>query len=825
MKGSGILLFIFILSGFCASRCGATVYHSDGSAADVQQIHDTQAVDGDTITLPVGTFSWTTHVRITKGITISGNTTVNSDTGVCNDLTKLVDNLDPNFQGGEGYFHCTANTGQNLRITGITFTSTGGNTETKFNGAIRVSGDSTTIRFDHLHATNLFHSNFIAVYDNTRGVADHIVIDNIPGQNCQNRAFNGVGAGGFGDEVFSRSAGYGTSDFFFFEDFYVDNSNQPFSAGGGWDANSGGKYVVRHSQLWDVEILCHGTESGRDRGGRAYELYNNEYHWDYFTGLDGVRSGTMIAHDNTFDGIKPDGYALQTYRMIFDFDGTWRGSTGANPWDLNVTEPDGTHVDGHPPYLFESGTVTGVVGGFNGSISDNTKNWNLNQWATYNLRNTSNGDTWLIDGNSATTLNIHTWEDGSNHQAWTIGDGYEIHKVIQTLDQPGGGQCDAISGPNPTPHWLHQVREGCYSWNNVFTPNGQHINWNPGSPNLQEGRDYFSDTPMPGYTPYTYPHPLVTGTGTPTPTPTGTPAPTPSATPTPIPSPTSTATVTPTATPAPSATISPTPGPTTTPTPSPTATPVPGGNPPTDFNHDGHPDYLLYNAGTGQTAVWYLNNNAYIGGAYAPTLPVGWRVIDVADFNRDSHSDYALFAPNTNQTALWYLSGPTFIGSTYGPTLPDEWEFVGTADFNGDNKPDYVLYNAGTRQTAVWYMDNNVHIGGGYGPTLPPGWTLVGVADFNGDGHPDYAVVYTSTGQTAIGYLSGLTLIGAALGPTIPGGWALVATADFNGDGSPDYTLYQASTRRTAIWYLNNNVFVGSAYGPTLPAGWILAAP
>ena len=45
---------------------------------------------------------------------------------------------------------------------------------------------------------------------------------------------------------------------------------------------------------------------------------------------------------------------------------------------------------------------------------------------------------------------------------------------------------------------------------------------------------------------------------------------------------------------------------------------------PYDFNSDGHPDYLLYNASTRQTALWYLNNNVHIGGASGPTLPAGW---------------------------------------------------------------------------------------------------------------------------------------------------------------------------------------------------------
>ena len=44
---------------------------------------------------------------------------------------------------------------------------------------------------------------------------------------------------------------------------------------------------------------------------------------------------------------------------------------------------------------------------------------------------------------------------------------------------------------------------------------------------------------------------------------------------------------------------------------------------PTDFNNDGKPDYLLYNASTHQTALWYLNNNVHIGGASGPTS-AGW---------------------------------------------------------------------------------------------------------------------------------------------------------------------------------------------------------
>jgi FG-GAP-like repeat len=241
-----------------------------------------------------------------------------------------------------------------------------------------------------------------------------------------------------------------------------------------------------------------------------------------------------------------------------------------------------------------------------------------------------------------------------------------------------------------------------------------------------------------------------------------------------------------------------------------------------DFNADGHPDYVLRNPGTRQTAIWYLNNNIYQSGALGPSITAGWVLDGVADFNRDVHPDYALFNSTSDRTAIWYMSGPTRIASAYGPTLTSGWELVATGDFNGNGYPDYVLYNASTHQTAIWYLNNNVYVSGGYGPTLPVNWSVVGVADFNRDGHRDYVLFNSSNHQTAIWYLSGRSLIGGAYGPSIPGGWALVATADFSSDGRPDYLLYNPASRQTAIWYLNNNAYVSAAFGPTLPAGWSL---
>src|SRR5262245_43259478 len=141
----------------------------------------------------------------------------------------------------------------------------------------------------------------------------------------------------------------------------------------------------------------------------------------------------------------------------------------------------------------------------------------------------------------------------------------------------------------------------------------------------------------------------------------------------------------------------------------PTPTPTPTPPPVADFNGDGKPDFVLYNANTRQTAVWYVEDNVRVGGSSGPTLPLGWQLVAVGDFNRNAHPDYLLFNPSTGQTVIWYLSVVAPIGGNHGPTLPGGWNVAALADVNGDGYPDYVLYNANTRPTAVWYMRNNEH--------------------------------------------------------------------------------------------------------------------
>src|SRR6516225_2259432 len=158
MQRPQTLLAALFLGIAFAPHSGATVYQSDGSDANVQAINDTNAHDGDTITLPAGTLIWTTGVNLTKGIILSGQTTITgAGTATCtaDDQTIIIDEKLRNLRGGLAT--ATIQAGKSFRLTGITFekgVATGGN-----DGAIQLGsagmGNVLSARVDHCHFYHL----------------------------------------------------------------------------------------------------------------------------------------------------------------------------------------------------------------------------------------------------------------------------------------------------------------------------------------------------------------------------------------------------------------------------------------------------------------------------------------------------------------------------------------------------------------------------------------------------------------------------------------------------------------------------------------------
>jgi hypothetical protein len=237
----------------------------------------------------------------------------------------------------------------------------------------------------------------------------------------------------------------------------------------------------------------------------------------------GSRGGVTITHDNTWDGVQPPrGIVLEAYR-VFTSEPCWGGGSGDNPWDVNDLRSGPLSENGfsYNPVngLYESGKATN--GTNRTTIIDPTKNWKPNQWVSFAVKRVANNTIGQVTSNTSNTLTMYYYSSGSSQANWAAGDEYQIRRPLILLDQPGRGQSDLITGTtapiNKTAGnvtWPHNLLEPAYSWNNKYTPTGASVNLvaHPSNINLQiEGRDFYNNTPMPGYKPYTYPHPLVSG--------------------------------------------------------------------------------------------------------------------------------------------------------------------------------------------------------------------------------------------------------------------------------------------------------------------------
>jgi hypothetical protein len=171
-------------------------------------------------------------------------------------------------------------------------------------------------------------------------------------------------------------------------------------------------------------------------------------------------------------------------------------------------------VEGHSPFLYQSGTAG--AGSNATTIVDTTKSWTTNQWAGFTAKRVSDNQVAYIISNTSNTLTVSYYPAGG--AVWALADQYQIHKLLIALDQPCRGKGNLITGSDTapvnsttgTPYQTHQVLEPCYSWNDKYAPTNAAVNVHAFvSPAIiVAGRDFFNNTPMPGYTPYIYPHPL-----------------------------------------------------------------------------------------------------------------------------------------------------------------------------------------------------------------------------------------------------------------------------------------------------------------------------
>ncbi len=163
--------------------------------------------------------------------------------------------------------------------------------------------------------------------------------------------------------------------------------------------------------------------------------------------------------------------------------------------------------------------VTRLSDGKRGQVSSNTSDTLILIGSPYNALTFSTDNIQLsragyITSNTSDTITIEGGQnansfmtpDGGNY-AFTSAQDYTIRKIDYALDAAGRGVSQPWVGTRGDVQNLGQnTADPSYQWNN--TKNGSPVTgWDSSNSYIKEGRDFFNSA-KPGYTPYTYPHPL-----------------------------------------------------------------------------------------------------------------------------------------------------------------------------------------------------------------------------------------------------------------------------------------------------------------------------
>ncbi|MGF1569518.1 MAG: choice-of-anchor L domain-containing protein [Nodosilinea sp.] len=209
-----------------------------------------------------------------------------------------------------------------------------------------------------------------------------------------------------------------------------------------------------------------------------------------------------------------------------------------------------------------------------------------------------------------------------------------------------------------------------------------------------------------------------------------------------------------------------------------------------DFDNDGKEDDLAwYHQGTGEIALWYLENQSsgqidVVGGGGLGNQLTALKLKGIGDFSGDHYQDDLIFFNSaTSQSEIWFIdqgqvSKKETIGATQLITPGIGWDIGGVGDFDNDGRQDDIFFrNAITGDNSIWFMEGGTAIRSEFIASLDTRWELVGISDFNGNLVPnDLLWRNASEGITTIWFMDGTTLVGgvADLQPARPDGFSVV---------------------------------------------------
>jgi len=306
-----LFLSLILLLLFIPDISASTIEVNTCTQANVQGAINT-AISGDTVWLNCAGGTWSSHVNITKSLTIKGNG---------EDSTTIT-------ASSSQLFDIDLNDGDSLNMYDLGITgSTGGY-------AFTINGEWDALLIHDVKFTNITSRAFNIGYGdwvNINEKSPHGVFWNITYTNTNAVPFMWISAK---DENWEDDDNFGTADAIYIEDSTFTWSSFAINAFV-TDTEHGGRIVVRHNTITNSGIQTHDFGStAQSRGNRILEAYGNTINCsgaECSSGVGiGLRGGTAVIYDNTIDS---DFWAkgfFQIYRV--DYNG-WTGNKCDNTTD------------------------------------------------------------------------------------------------------------------------------------------------------------------------------------------------------------------------------------------------------------------------------------------------------------------------------------------------------------------------------------------------------------------------------------------------------------------------------------------------------------
>jgi hypothetical protein len=481
------------LGGLVGSGCTYLTTAASASYTDVQTAVS-NTCQGGTVIIPTGNTGWNTTLVVPYDMFIVGagvgNTIITNNTG-----------------GSLIFWLCNSNWFD--RLSGIQFEH--GNEPSQSGETIHLVGTSHAFRVDNC-VFDAFINYGIQFNNWIYGCVDHCMFTNMQFTGVEVE-MEGYGGYQYGDGSWADAENFGTTNALYFENnvFVARNGIVP----GAVDGLYGARVVFRDNLCTNSPLGSHGTDNGgRARGFKQYEVYGNTLKCDTNGGTFQfgqavlLRSGTVLLFSNNI----LDGYAFKasapvyrTYASAYLWD-TFGGITGTNWWDSNN------------PTLFASGNATGPDN--SATLIDSGASFtpsafvnNTNNFVLHDKRQLWSA---TVSANSGTTITFNGSFQGFLPGSATVSnnDAYEVHQMIYGLDMPGMWHGDLMTGIDDTltnvtlngKFWVRETLGYMYEWSNNFSwAYGNGFPHGDFSANLGT---YSNATPLAGYAPLPYPHPL-----------------------------------------------------------------------------------------------------------------------------------------------------------------------------------------------------------------------------------------------------------------------------------------------------------------------------